>query len=214
MQKVFLFFITLVFWVTGYGQNVNEGCGVWRRDVKILADLGPEELNALLHGKPVMTTVSELVSIEQPEPLTNNAKWENVPRYASEKRLERVRVKIVACGRETDDHDYHIVIANPDDLNQTMVSEIPDPDCPDVAGNAVLSARYRALREWFDENITRPASKIKPLETPVEVDIIGVPFWDGRHPGSVNGAAPNFRELHPVLNFVKDGVYAIVGPKY
>ncbi len=210
MKKLFLILSYALFCFCSYGQNENVGCSIWRRDVKTLTDLNPEDLNTLLDCKPLRTTVNELISIGQPEPLTNNAKWENEPRYGSEKKPVRVRVMIVACGKEANDHDYHIVIANPDDLSETMVSEIPAPDCADVAEHAALRERYRELREWFDENITKPTSKIKELETPIEVDVIGVPFWDGKHPGNVNGAAPNFRELHPILNFVKDGVYAIV----
>jgi len=209
MKKLFLIFVCTLISLCGYAQNVNVGCSIWRRDVKTLTDLNPVELNTLLGSKPLQTTVGELISIGQPDPLTNNAKWENEPRYGSEKKLVRVRAIIVACGKEANDHDYHIVIANPDDPNETMVSEIPDPDCADVAEHALLRERYRALRDWFDENITTPTSKIQALETSVEVEIIGVPFWDGKHPGNVNGAAPNFRELHPILNFVKDGVFAV-----
>ena len=209
MKKSLVLFIAVIFSFTTHGQNVNTGCSIWRRDVKILSDLSPQELNALLSATPQPTTLTELITPDPPDPLTNSPKWKNQPRYDSEKVLKRVTVKIVACGKEANDHDYHIVIANPADPTQTMVSEIPDPDCPDVASNAILSARYKALRDWFDTNVIRPASTIKPLETPVDVDIIGVPFWDGKHPGNVNGAAPNFHELHPILNFIKDGIYAV-----
>lgn len=177
--------------------------------MKTLTDLSPADLKALLRSAPVVVTVADLIRPNPPDPLTNGAKWENQRRYPSETKLNRVSVKIIACGVESNDHDYHIVIENPADPTQTMVSELPDPACPDVANNSILRARYKALREWFDTNIKTPTGSIEVLPAPFMVDIIGVPFWDGKHPGNVHGAAANFHEIHPILNFVKNGVFAI-----
>jgi len=193
-------------------QNVNAGCSIWRRDVKTLQDISSSSVSALLNTSPKTRTVAamnkETLTIEGvPTQLTNGRQWENVIRQPSEKELISVHAKVIECGKEGNDHDYHIVLQDIQ-TNEVMVAEIPSPDCTDVT-NPVLRKRYAALRDWFDANVQKPTSKVLPLPQPIIVTVIGVPFWDGKHPGEVHGAAANFREIHPVLDFIAGGHHAI-----
>jgi hypothetical protein len=204
-MKYTLYLLLIFLTLHSYAQNTNQGCSIWRRDVKTLADLTQMQIDNLLNAKPKATTVEELNSEEllidgTPTQLSNGAKWENVKRQSSENYTVRIIARIVACGKEENDKDYHIVLQDMN-TNMQMVAEIPDPDCPDIT-NESLKKRFQALRTWFNNNIETPANEIKELPAPIIVTIVGIPFWDGKHGEGVHGAALNFREIHPILKFV------------
>ena len=93
-----------------------------------------------------------------------------------------------------DDGDFHIVIADPNS-GKTMIAEIPDPACTNVATSPSVS-KFQTARQQFgaftttSKNITKTLYLVKPgLYT-----ITGVGFIDKASHGL--GHADNGIELH------------------
>jgi hypothetical protein len=98
------------------------------------------------------------------------------------------------------DEDFHLVLANPDDQTQTMIAEIPAPDCLKDQKLAKVSQDMRAaLAQAFGS----PGAKTARLPHPVPILIRGVGFYDFPH--GQDGLAPNAIELHPVLGLKLPG---------
>jgi hypothetical protein len=125
-------------------------------------------------------------------------------RKPSETQTYTVHARLVGYKIEFDpeqnsgDHDFHIVIQ---DMNgpQTMVVEIPDPQCAGVCTSLKKSA-IAQVREAFENGVTKePEAAFFALKNPVEVDVTGVLFFDFAH--GQTGLAENCVELHPVLDF-------------
>ena len=100
--------------------------------------------------------------------------------------------------RRDPDEDYHLILV--DDDGTQMIVEIPRPECVDP-----ISPWYDLIanaRAGFDAAFT-VTTTWHYTNTPVIVTGIG--FWDYNH-GQI-GHAPNFVELHPVLDiqFWPDG---------
>jgi hypothetical protein len=92
----------------------------------------------------------------------------------------------VTLTRLEDDHDQHVVIADPNDSTQTMVTEVADPAC--AAGSPFLS-QLQTARSQFQQQ--------SPL-TGKLVRIRGVGFYDFAH--GQTGRSRSCIELHPILN--------------
>jgi len=97
----------------------------------------------------------------------------------------------------TGDHDFHVVIQ---DMTgpQTMIVEIPDPQCAGVCTSLKRDA-IAQVRADFQNGVTKPPeTEFFTLKDPVEVDVTGVLFFDFAH--GQRGLAKNCAELHPVLD--------------
>jgi hypothetical protein len=81
------------------------------------------------------------------------------------------------------DGDWHIVLADPIRVNETLVAEIPDSSCALGSGH---ESDYAAARR---------ALRAVPRNGLIELD--GVGFFDYLH--GQRGMAPNGFELHPVI---------------
>jgi hypothetical protein len=81
------------------------------------------------------------------------------------------------------DGDWHVILADPEHVSETLVSEIPDSSCALGSGH---EAEYAAARK---------ALRAMPRGALVELD--GVGFFDILH--GQRGMAPNGFELHPVI---------------
>jgi hypothetical protein len=94
-----------------------------------------------------------------------------------------------------DDGDMHMAIADTKDSTQTVVVELPSPECVGTD----LAATMSALRD----KVLQVTGPIAPngtvyLTTLTPVTVTGVPFWDTAH-GQVD-QGPNYLELHPALD--------------
>jgi hypothetical protein len=156
----------------------GKGCGVERWPVKTLTD----EDRSKVHRKPVPAAILDLVSIPRPDqqPPQGN-------RLApTELTVFRVQARLTLVKQEKD-QDFHIVLADPDDPETTMIAEVPSSTCAKGSGEEdVFDGLMQLLKPYVGQ---------KDLDVPVEVE--GVGFFDFLH--NQTGVAPNGLELHPVL---------------
>lgn len=190
-----LFLLLIIF-----PQSLSAQCGKWRRDIKILADQGAKDLVNL---SPETMTIEQLNAETPPEKLTINMIYGTRPRYENEKKVVVVDAIIESYKTEDNDHDFHIVLRSPNS-NSTIVTEIPDPECPDVAAIPELQKRYKILREWFLTNVAngKISSNMTNADPELQVKVVGIPFWDAIHPKQVAGAGITGREIHPIIDFI------------
>ena len=197
-MKKLLLLLFLGVTLFSYSQEF-EKCGTWRWSVKTLTDAGGEDI---LSTTPVKTTINEMNKWERPEKVTGTS-----GRFTEETKLVKFRGYIIEHKRVegSGDHDYHIVIQSPDGTSQ-LITEIPHPECPEVFANETMHELFTQLRETYNEYIGTPTTKIKALEHPVEVEVVGVPFWDLA--GHGGGHSENGIEIHPItsIKVISDGV--------
>ena len=100
------------------------------------------------------------------------------------------------------DQDFHIVIADPNNANNQMIMEVPDPQCEAVCSSKFL-AQISQLRKEVFSRLGTPSDTVQPLSTPWLVEITGPAFFDFPH--GQDGLAKNCIEIHPVMEitFVK-----------
>ncbi|MBV9440830.1 MAG: hypothetical protein JOZ24_12640 [Candidatus Eremiobacteraeota bacterium] len=161
-------------------------CGKERWPVKTLSDGAAP--NVVL--TPLPSSVASLVSASTPpSPLDDS-------RAPLEMQAVTVDAQLVGYKEEMVDHDFHIVLRDPG-TNDTMIVEIPDPQCVGVCAS-VAGAQIATARSSFSSTMTvQPAAKFVAFSTPVRVTVAGVPFFDFHH--GQTGVAKNCVEIHPVL---------------
>jgi hypothetical protein len=152
-------------------------CGGDRWPVKTLTDLDRDRVSL----KPVPTSIRTLTAIQIPD----------VP-YPANRRLApqelttyTIRGQLVSRFIEAD-QDVHLVLADPDVANATMIVEVPLSAC---AAGSPLQQQFRAART---------IALAVPLSSAVTVT--GVGFFDFLH--TARRQAPNGFELHPVFEVV------------
>lgn len=156
-----------------------DRCGVERWPVKVLADRD----SAAVDRAPRESTVSALGAIPIPEiPYPNDRR---IAPY--ELQVYRIRATVGYMSTQ-DDQDWHIVLHDRERPEDTMIAEIPSPNCAATAAHAVL---YAAARD---------ALRRVPRGGAVVVE--GVGFFDFIH--NQRGRARNGFELHPVLAIRRD----------
>lgn len=159
-------------------------CGVERTDVKDLRDKAVVDI----HMTPVAATVEELRTRKAPAKIGNN-----MQRQDSETQVYEVEADITYYKHE-DDGDYHVVLSTHGKRKQTMILEIPDPDC--APGN--YKETFTQLRAFIDSLDGLEKKDNGDLKKPVHVKAAGVLFFDKKH--GQRGVAPNGVELHPALD--------------
>jgi hypothetical protein len=166
----------------------HEECGgVLRWDYKICIDA---EGQRLLELPAKSTSISRLNQIERPA----SAELHN-QRADAEKQKVMVSAYVIECGKE-EDGDYHLVLKS-DSTDDTLIAEIPDPDCPKVSGFPFLVYKYTKARQFVRENIDNTPGRITPLQAPLHVRVTGIVLFDKMAHG--NGHSPYGIEIHPVL---------------
>lgn len=181
----------------------GDGCAVWHRVViayqqaflrwRIKTASDPDASRIRLN--PVDTTVGHLRSLSAPAGLAGNA-----PRQDPvELTVYRVRAQMVEYHEEWD-KDFHVVIAEPTDLSQTMIAEFPEPTCPDASSSKLGPMLLRAVRQNFIGLFGQPPARggFRTVPGHPVAFITGVGFFDIIH--GQRGVAPNGIELHPVLD--------------
>lgn len=161
----------------------GKKCGVERWPVKTLLDDDKGSINFT----PVDASVADLVSIPRPDqqpPQSNRI-------APTELKVFRVRALLTLVKKEKD-NDYHLVLADTDDPDTTIIAEIPLPAC--AAASSKKSA-FEAARVDVDALLATLDGGIP--EEGLSVEVEGVGFFDFLH--GQTGVAPNGIELHPVL---------------
>jgi hypothetical protein len=164
-------------------------CGSERWSVKTGSDADAQQIDlTTVYG----AGVGDLGALPRPTYIPSNGRADWV-----EFTMWQVYATLVEFKRETDS-DYHLVLM--DDYGNTMIAEIPQPSC--VSDVSPFKDYITNARAEFD-SVFHVTTSFQYAYVPVLVTGIG--FWDYNH-GQI-GHAPNFVELHPVLDiqFWPDG---------
>jgi len=168
------------------GATCGPHCGTERWSVKTLSDSDAEKVNV---NNRIVGTVHDLVSLPPPSQLPNDNRIAPV-----ETTTYGVQARLVGFKKETD-RDFHIVIADVQ-TNETMIVEIPDPQCAGVCASQAKGLILQA-RNTFMKQCGVPTSQFKRLTSPLLIRVTGVGFFDFKH--GQTGVAKNAIELHPVF---------------
>lgn len=148
-------------------------CGFERWPVKVLTDKD----RALVDFKAMDTTVTALNNLKPHETHPYDRRIRD-----DELHVYKVRARLVGMHDEKDS-DLHLVIAEPDQPDVTMIAEIPAPLCALGSGHE------------GDYETARADARGVLLDSLIEIE--GVGFFDIIH--GQTGVARNGFELHPVL---------------
>jgi hypothetical protein len=165
-------------------------CGTERWRVKTLSGTGAQGIDFT----PQTKTVKQLNVFATPANLSDTQREADI-----EKQAVKVRAILIGYKREPD-KDLHVVIADRNDPEITMIVEIPDSDGCSFACSSAHANEYRSARAAFlggikDHKATKCFRSMD--EDGVEITITGVPMFDRQH--GQTGAAENGLEIHPVL---------------
>jgi hypothetical protein len=133
---------------------------------------------------PEATTIDALVSLPSPDSFPEDHRI--APTELTTFQLTNVTMTHF---ERSLDGDISMTLS---DGQNHMEAEIPDPDC--VGSSSPFAGQIAAARQVFEQRFPTGASQ----DTNIPVTMVGVGFFDVPHP--IEGAAPNFIELHPVLN--------------
>jgi len=167
-------------------------CGQERWKIKTLGD----DNGNVVYTMPVWdTTIDNLLTSKAPTRAALQAA--DAKRFPEE--LHKVRVPTLIMGyKQEADSDYHIVLARPENLKQTLIAEIPAPTCvPPQYAEAFSNLRRRFIKE-----VGAPIARFTNLAHPLKVHATGIAFFDFLH--GQTGVAANGIELHPLLDWAKD----------
>jgi hypothetical protein len=154
-------------------------CGSDRWPVKTLTDEDRDRVSL----NPIPTSIRALASIaihEVPYPSNRRLPPEEL-------RTNTVRARVVARRLEAD-QDLHVILADPDDPETTLIAEVPLGRC---AAGSLLAEKLEAVRTAV-------------LSVPIGSVVLatGVGFFDFIH--NARGQAPNGFELHPLFQVERD----------
>lgn len=182
--------LILTAWVATPSQSCGTKCGVERWKVKTLSDTTVKNVDF----DPVAKTVSWLDTREFPgtKNLPNNRRLPGI-----ETMTFRVKGVVLRYKLE-DDHDFHVVLADPKNHSRTIIVEFPNSECSGVCSSKHIEEIQQA-RADFVAKYGEPTKKFKTVKKPQIVEIVGVGFFDFPHGQS--GRAPSNVELHPVISF-------------
>jgi len=187
-----ILFLSMLLILQSVSAQKFDKCGTWRWNIKTLTDAQGADIVA---STPKTTTINALNELNRPAKVSANS-----PRFPEEQGLVKVRGYIIEhklVAGSDGDQDYHIVIQSEDGKTQ-LIAEIPSPECPEVFANPTMKELFTGLRETYDEYIGQPRNgKIQAVNPPVQVEVVGVPFWDMADHGG--GHSANGIELHPLV---------------
>lgn len=176
----------------GQGASCGTHCGTERWHTKTMSDPFASQVNLL----PQLVTVDTL--IHAPVPTGMSAHSDNV-RFAPWE-LQAVRVRATIVGWKTEaDNDYHIVIADLANPNETMIVEPPSSACSGACTSG-YGALFQSARDTMVRCFGQPPAQFTPAGKTVVADVTGIPYFDPIH--GQTGVAPNGIEIHPVVEIV------------
>lgn len=164
-------------------------CGEERWRIKTLFDRGA----AYLDLTPRHTTVSELVVMRAPSQL------EEEERSSAEEHVYSVEAVLLGWKAETashGDHDFHLVLADPNEFTRTMIAEVPSEECQGAC-SSLQAQKFAQVRQVLTSQLAEPEAHFRRLSPAWVVRVEGVGFFDIFH--QQIGVAQNCMELHPLL---------------
>ncbi len=180
--------------VTG-ADGITVNCGVERWAIKTCTDADTSHVNFNI-------VVPSTISYQRSLPTQPTLPPYN--RLPLEDTVYQIDCKLVRYKLE-DDGDVHCVITA-NNNQDSMVSEICDPQCPNIAQTSRF-AELTTLRNWFVSNYHPSTSWQYPN---INIRITGVGFYDFQH-GQI-GIPPNGREIHPILTMtLLTGIEPVAG---
>jgi hypothetical protein len=163
--------------------SVAFACGTERWSVKTGTDRGVAQVNS----EPQATTIDDLSSINAPR----NPNSRKNSRFPVElKTFQITGILTIIKKEEEEDEDYHLVMADSNDEDLTMIVESPNPGCS--TGSRFLS-EITEVRRALDQKF----GAFLRDEPNIRVMVTGVAFFDRIH--GQEGVASNGIELHPIL---------------
>src|SRR5215831_7567434 len=122
-------------------------CGTERWRIKTIFDNDAKRINF----QPRHTSVSELVSLPAPEVLSDK-------RTDEEKKMYSVKAVLLGWKQETaehGDHDFHLVLADPNDVARTMIAEVPSAECQGAC-SSLQAQRFAEVRQLLTAQLSEP----------------------------------------------------------
>jgi hypothetical protein len=173
---LFLIAITLFVMVKRYLHRpppftCGAQCGTERWRIKTIFDNDAKRINFI----PRHATISELVALRAPAVLDDE-------RSDAEKQVYSVEAVLLGWKQEAGQHgdqDFHLVLADPDDLSRTMIAEVPSGECRGACSSS-QAQHYAEVRQILVSQLNEPEAHFRRF----------TPAWVVR----VEGV-----ELHPVL---------------
>jgi len=163
-------------------------CGTERWRIKTIFDNDAKRINF----QPRQMSVSELVSLPAPEVLSDE-------RSDAEKQVYSVEAVLLGWKQETGQHgdrDFHLVLADPNDVTRTMIAEVPSGECQGACSSA-QAQHYAEVRQILTAQLAEPQAHFRRFTPAWVVRVEGVGFFDIFH--QQIGVAENCIELHPLL---------------
>jgi hypothetical protein len=163
-------------------------CGTERWRIKTIFDNDAKRINFM----PRHMSVSELVSLPAPEVLSDE-------RSEAEKQVYSVEAVLLGWKQETGQHgdrDFHLVLADPNDVTRTMIAEVPSAECQGACSSA-QAQKFAEVRQVLTAQLAEPQAHFRRFTPTWVVRVEGVGFFDIFH--QQIGVAENCMELHPLL---------------
>jgi hypothetical protein len=101
--------------------------------------------------------------------------------------------------QETNDEDFHLVIADRNNRALTIIAEIPRQSCRRVCRDRMLRGIDAVQQKLVDYVGDPPRGSYKLFTGAIPVTITGVGFFDKLH-GQCGRSKHNGFELHPVID--------------
>ena len=173
-----------------------SACGTERWAVKTLTDDGVGDIN----HTPESASVTEL---GQKDPPSQESLHQDGDSRFGPVETTTYRVKALLLGyRSEDDEDFHLVLADPDHADNTMIAEIPASNCVD---DEAFGEKLQSMRDALVSRFGKPGAHTKRLPHPMPITLRGIGFFDITHSTAQDGVAPNGIELHPVIGLRLSG---------
>jgi hypothetical protein len=163
--------------------SIAVACGTERWAVKTGADRDAGSVNT----EPEDTTISSLADLSAPPHPTSRP----TSRFSAELKTYHFSGIMTLIKKEKDE-DYHIVVADPQDNESTMIVESVSPNCTD---GSLFTQEITDVRHMLDQKFGPIKGKKHPN---LPVTVTGVGFFDPIH--GQEGVAANGIELHPILS--------------
>src|SRR5437764_10210310 len=119
--------------------SCGEHCGTERWQIKTVSDPDSRKID----WSPRASSISDLLRLEAPRILDDS-------RAEAETRVYLVQAVLMGWKEETGAHgdrDYHLVLADPDDLQRTLIAEAPSSDCTSACRSSHVQQFLEARRE-------------------------------------------------------------------
>jgi len=163
-------------------------CGTERWRIKTIFDNDAKRINFA----PRRISVSELVALPAPEVLSNE-------RSDAEKQVYSVEAVLLGWKQEAGEHgdrDFHLVLADPNDVTRTMIAEVPSAECQGACSSS-QAQHFAEVRQVLAAQLSEPQAHFRRFSSAWVVRVEGVGFFDIFH--QQIGVAENCMELHPLL---------------